>query len=498
MAKKTESNRSKTDFRPPIVAVVGHVDHGKTTLLDAIRKTNVAAREHGGITQHIGAYQVTVPAKAKDGEGRYITLIDTPGHEAFTKMRSRGASVADIAVLVVAADDSVKPQTEESVKIIKESGVKMLVAVNKMDLPAANLDKVKKDLARIGVQLEGFGGDVPYSTISAKTGQGVRELLELILLVYDLDPKIMKLEAPPAATVVETRLDRGKGMVATVIVTAGKLGRNLPLYDGINQIGKIRALFNENGIQVIQAIPGQPAEILGLTAFPAVGATITTIPIQPEANTPVEPKTTGPSDDGMPDFLKPLDEIVQQLPVILKADTAGSLEAITLATPQGIRIVQSGIGPVSEADVLLAKSTKSFIVGFNVKLTPVVTKLAQTEKVVIRVYPLIYELLAELNEVADGARELLSGETEIGAGVVIAEFPFDGQRVAGTKVIGGRLARGDRVKFVREDQEYARGKIKSIRQGKTEINKIEANQQCGILFDKPIDFKIGDSIIALS
>jgi translation initiation factor IF-2 len=477
-----------TSLRPPIVAVLGHVDHGKTTLLDTIRHAHVAAKEHGGITQHIGAYQVN-----------NITFIDTPGHEAFAKMRSRGAQVADIALLVVAADDSVMPQTKESIEQIKASGASMIVVMNKIDLPTAMPDKVKSDLAKNGVQVEGFGGDIPVALVSAKTGKGVPELLELISLVAQMKGLDFAPTAPLEAVVVETRLDKGKGMVASVIVKKGTLKFGTLLFEGAKQVARVRAMFDEYGKGVMAAGPARPVEVLGFTTLPSVGSVLRTDEYL-DAKIPEVVKEAPLSADNLPDWLKPVAEQEgRKLNIVLKVDTAGSMEAIIAALPKQIDLITAGIGEISEADVLTAKSTKAIIVGFNVKCPPSVEKLATAEKVVFRVYTIIYEMLDELTEVVSGLKEVLSIERELGMGTIIAEFPFEKSRIAGTKLVSGRLARGDSVKLMRGEEEIARAKIKTIRKGKEDTTKVDkVGVECGILFDKKVDFALQDAIIAVT
>ncbi len=490
-------------YRPPIVAILGHVDHGKTTLLDTIRKTNVASREHGGITQHIGAYQIKVKSQKSKGksEEREITFIDTPGHEAFSKMRSRGANVADIAVLVVSADDSVKPQTLESIEQIKNAGVSMIVAVNKIDLQAANVDRVKQDLAKAGVQVEGYGGQVPLVKLSAKQGTGVNDLLEMILLVSDMLELTCELDVSPEAVTIETRVDKGKGMVATVIVKKGTLREGMLLYQDDICVVKVRALFDDQGTRVKDALPSKPIEVLGFTQLPHVGDTLRgkkpeVIALQDSGEHMSQNFLT--EERPLPDFLKPVIVEQERLNIILKADTAGSLEAITTSLDKRVNIVGSGIGDITDADILLAKASKSIVVGFSVICKPPVVKLAQTEKVVFRIYTIIYELLRELSEVVTGLKEVLAEERELGKGHIIAEFPFEKQRIAGTKVLSGRLARGDLVKLMRDDTEIVRVKIKSIRHGKDDITKVDVGAECGVLFDKIVDFQVGDGIIAIT
>jgi translation initiation factor IF-2 len=501
--KKTGSSRTASSFnpdaRPPVVAVLGHVDHGKTTLLDTIRKSNVASREHGGITQHIGAYQVTLDDKKH--EAQTITFIDTPGHEAFAKMRSRGAAVADIALLVVAANDSVMPQTKESIEQIKKSGASMIVVMNKIDLPVAMPDKVKADLAKAGVQVEGFGGDVPVVAVSAKQGTGISELLDLIILVAQMKELKKEPDAPLEAVVIETRMDKGKGMVATVVVKKGTMKFGSLLFEDTLQVARVRAMLDENRKQVVAAGPAKPVEVLGFTKLPSVGAVLRDRPVT--VSTAVSagqvPQGTQYSSSNLPDWLKPVSEQEKEkLIVILKVDTAGSLEAITASLDPRVKLIQSGVGDINEADVLLARSTKAFIVGFNVACPANVALLAQTEKVIFRTYAIIYELLDELAEVVSGMKEVLTQERELGAGTIIAQFPFEKTRIAGTRIISGRLAKGDTVKIMRAEAEIGRAKIKSIRRGKDEVNKAEKGLECGILLDRTVAFDLQDGIISVT
>ncbi len=476
--------------KPPVVAVLGHVDHGKTTLLDAIRKTNVAGGEHGGITQHIGAYQITF-------KNRLITFIDTPGHEAFAKMRSRGAGIADIAILVVSADDSVQPQTIESIGQINAAGIPMIVAVNKIDLPSANISKVKQDLAKAGVQLEGFGGDVPAALVSAKQGKGIPELLDLILLVGDMKGLPSELRGNLEVGVIETKVDKGRGMVATVLVKKGMLSIGSTLYEGTIQVCKVRAMISDTGSRLTAVTPGTPAEVLGFSKLPEVGAILGSVPVQVQK---IAPEQVKEQKDMVADFLSSMEEAEKKkLKIILKADTAGSLEAIMEALPKDqVIVVQKGLGDITEADILDAKASQALIIGFNVKASSSIEMLARTEKVVFRVYTIIYELLKEIGDVVSGLEEVLSPERELGKGQIIAEFPYEHTRIAGTKILSGRLARGDTAKIMRGETEIARAKIKSMRRGKEEVNKVEAGTECGILFDRKVDFSVSDAIIAVT
>lgn len=481
MAKKDQTTVSKN--RPPIVAVLGHVDHGKTSLLDYIRKSHVAAGEHGGITQAIGAYQI--PG---------ITFIDTPGHEAFAKMRARGATVSDIAILVVSADDSVMPQTKESIRMIKEANVSMIVAINKIDMPDANVDKVKQDLARNEVQVEGFGGDIPCVAVSAKTGAGVKELLDMIKLVAEMKELKNEPDSPLEAVVIENRVDKGKGMVATIVVKKGTLKFGVQLFDGEKQVAKVRAMFDENGAGVAAAPPSKPVEVLGFTALPQVGSVLTDKAVAKAVAPQKQADSNGPS---VADFLAAMNG-KKKLAIIVKADVYGSLEAILEALGDDVDVVSAGVGEITDADVLLAKSTGAFVIGFNVKLKNEIEKLAQIEGVICRTYTIIYELLDELKDVIEGAMEVISKERELGKGHILAEFPFNGERIAGIKVLSGRIAKGDQIKIMRAEEEIGRAKIKSVRHGKEEETKMEVGGECGILMDKDVEFALGDDIIAFT
>ncbi len=492
--------QKQSSVRPPIVAVLGHVDHGKTTLLDTIRKTSVAAGEHGGITQHIGAYQIQIESrksKVESEEPQHITFIDTPGHEAFAKMRSRGAAVADIALLVVAADDSVKPQTIDSIRQIKEAGTAMIVVINKIDLPGANPERVKGDLAKHEVQVEGFGGDIPVMMVSAKQGTGVPELLEFILLVWQMKEISGEPTAPLEAIVIETKHDKFRGMVATLVVIKGTLLVGQDLYDGGTCVGRVRAMVNELGNQVKSAPPSKPVEVLGFSTHPTIGAVMTTIPRE-ALELKTEVKQSRPTVEA--DLIAAMaEQDKKKLKIILKADTAGSAEAIRESLPKdGIDVLRTELGEISEADILDAKASGAVVVGFNLKVSSSIEKLTRVEKVIVRTYRIIYELIKELTEAAQGMEEVLFVERELGSGVIIAEFPYENTKIAGIKVTSGRLARGDTVRVMRGEEEIARAKIKSMRKGRDEVTKIEAGSECGVQFDKKVDFTLQDAIIAVT
>ncbi len=500
MAKKTTIAQSVSSHlmghasRPPVVAVLGHVDHGKTTLLDYIRKANVASGEHGGITQHIGAYQISY--KTKSHEDRLITFIDTPGHEAFGKIRSRGANAADIAILVVAANDSVKPQTIESISQIQSAGIPLIVAINKIDLPGVIIDKVKSDLAKHGVQVEGFGGDVPCVLVSAKEGKGISDLLELILLMADMKELAGDQNGALSAVVIEAKIDKFRGQVATLLIKSGTALVGTLLYEGEKSLGKVRALFDESGTKVEKALPGKPVEVLGFSSLPSIGVMVTGLPVAAAPLTAQKPKEAA----SVTDFLAAMTAAdKKRLKLLIKADTSGSLEAVLEALIKiDIDIVSASLGEITEADILEARASGAVVVGFNVKVGAGVQKLATHEKVIFRTYSIIYELLDEMKDVVTGMEELLVTERVLGTGKVIAEFPYEKDRIAGTKVVSGRLAKGDSVRIMREETEIDRARIKSIRQGKNEVTKVEVGGECGVLLDKKVDFTLQDAIIAFT
>lgn len=447
--------------RPPIVVILGHVDHGKTTLLDALRKTSIAAREIGGITQSTRSFQLLSPTP--------ITFIDTPGHAIFSHMRSRGGKIADIALLVVAANDGVMPQTKESIATIQAAKIPYIVVANKIDLPEANLDRVKAQLAENSVLVEGYGGDVPMVTVSAKNGQGLKELLEMIQLVSELTPPQADPDGSLEAVVLESSLDPKKGVLATVIVKNGTLreGASLPL-------GKVKALTATSGERIKEALPSQPVEILGLTKVPEVGSVISDS--ESKATSVTAPKIAKPGT----------------LNIILKTDVVGSLEAIVASVSPELDIIQAGTGDISESDVMLSLSTGAQIIGFNVKVPGGVAKLAETEKIKIRTYSIIYELL----DAVELLLHPLSLEHVVGKAEIKAEFKFDGQRVAGCKVTEGELKKSDLVRVMRGEEVVGETRFKSLRTGKTELTLVKGTQEFGALMQPYLDFKTGDVIIA--
>lgn len=474
--------------RPPIVTILGHVDHGKTTLLDFIRKSAVAAKEHGGITQHIGAYQIVHNLKP-------ITFIDTPGHAAFEKMRSRGAKVADIAVLVVAIDDGVMPQTIEAIKHIQDAKVPLIVAVNKVDLPGIDtnvaLAKLKKQLSDQKINLEEYGGDTPLLPISAKTGEGVDKLLEMILLVAELHEIKSDPSLPPAGVVIESNLDKFKGPIATILIRSGTLKKGDQIIVG-GVGGKVRGMFDWNGKSQDQAEPSTPVEVLGLEAVAAVGAKL-----GQEAENQEESKESEAAS--LVDKLKQGD--TKTLKVIIKADKQGSLEAIEVSLDKFngdkkiIDYIFSGTGDIGEENIKLAATVGAIIIGFNVKVTPTAQRLAENEHVLIRNYNIIYELLEDVEEVVNTLLEVGQLEEVLGRANIIAEFTHGkNEKIAGCRITEGIIAKGQKLRVVRDGKSIGDTKLKSLKKVKEEVNKVEKGNDCGMFFDPAIDFQIGDTV----
>lgn len=480
MAKNSKNLSDNSASNLPVVTVLGHVDHGKTTLLDAIRKTNIATREHGGITQKIGASQVEVQ---HEGKVRKITFIDTPGHEAFMQMRGRGTKVADIGFLVVSSVDGVMPQTKESIKILKASGIPYVVVLTKSDVTDKNVEKVKGQLLKEEVLLEGQGGDVPVIEVSAKTNENIKELLDLILLVSDIHP--IQVSDIFKGVVIESRLDTKAGPRATVVIKGGKLSLRDEIVSG-EISGRVRTLINERSEQLKEANIGDAVEVLGFEKVPTVGSIIYKKGEQVKAEE--ESKNSAEAfREGSEDLLR----------VIIVADSYGTLEAIATAVEEKINIVSKKTGEVTPADIMLAKSVGAIILGFNAKITPQIEKIAREEKVLVRNYNLIYEMITEIEDFLEGKR--LSLEEKIyGKAKIQASFPFDKQKILGVAILEGRLAKGDRIRIERDDINIGEGTIASVRQGKEQVSKVEAGNEAGIMLANDLDFHVGDMIISHS
>lgn len=473
--------------RPPVVTILGHIDHGKTTLLDFIRKSSVAAKEHGGITQAIGAYQT-------EHEGKVITFIDTPGHAAFEKMRARGAALADIAVLVVALDDGVMPQTIEAIKHIQKAQVLMVVAINKIDLPGIDIkiqiERIKKQLADQEVVIEEYGGDVPLTLVSAKDGQGVGDLLTTINLLAEVHELKGNSEKLAEGVVIESRLDKFKGPVASVLIRDGSLDKgDLIVAGGIK--GRVKGMLDFKGQPIIKVGPSAPVEVLGFESVPDVGSKLG------EQTDKKELKIVGAT--GLIGKLRESKEKV--LSVVIKADKEGSLEAIKTVLEEfnkeeeHVRIIFAGTGDIVDSDMELADTTSGIVLGFNVKVVPTAAKFAERERVLVRVYNVIYELIDEVGEVVEGMLKPGRVEEVFGRAQIIAEFPFGkGEKVAGCRILEGTISKGPKARIIRGGETVGEARIKSLRKVKEEINKVEKGMECGMIFDPAVDFQIGDLV----
>lgn len=456
--------------RPPIVTVLGHVDHGKTTLLDTIRKSSVAAREAGGITQSIGASKV-------DTKRGVITFVDTPGHAVFGKMRERGAKVADIALLVCAADDGVKPQTKEALTYILEAQIPYIVVFTKTDLPSANVDKAQGTLMEAGVLFEGLGGDVPYVSVSAKNGTGIDDLLEMIELVAEVQDIVADATSPFAAKVIETKKDKA-GCLVSVVVTNGTLKSGMKINAG-GITASVRGLFGDKGTQIKEALPGDPVQVLGFNALPEVGADVTSADQAAQV-------TEGLSSN---QFLQR--ESGGEVSIVLKSETAGSLEALIASIPQGVSIVKADVGDVIDADVFLAKASGALIITFESKAPSAVQKLAETESVEIKSFKIIYDLTKYLTELLEKGKEEVLGEA-----FILDAFPFDNKRVAGCKIMKGKLTKKDTPSLMRDGKIVGKVKILSIRKAKHEVEEVSQGEECGILFVPQLDFQKDDVLVS--
>jgi translation initiation factor IF-2 len=505
---EVESEASKPEHllgRAPVVTVMGHVDHGKTTLLDAIRETKVAEREAGGITQHIGAYSVDV-------NGRRVVFLDTPGHEAFTMMRARGARVTDIVILVVAADDGVMPQTREAIDHAKAANVPIIVAVNKIDKADANPEKVKRELSDLGLMPEEWGGTTVTVEVSARQRKNLDQLLEMILLVADL----ADLKADPTrmaqGTVVEARLDKGRGPVASVLVQNGTLHEG-DLFIAGTVDGKVRAMFDYLGRKVKEAGPSTPVEVLGLSSPPQPGDTFQVIDDPIKARQVVSYRQTQAKEKALGGrggrlTLESLQQQmaeggIKELPIIIKADVQGSAEVLadTLTKLSDekvkVRIIHTGVGAINESDVLLATASNAIIIGFNVRPDRNAADVAEREKVEIRLHSIIYNVTDEMKKAMTGLLEPTFKETRLGVASVqqIFKTPKVGA-VAGCQVLEGTIKRGGdaQARLVRDNVVVWQGKIGSLRRFKDDVSEVKAGMECGITLDRFNDIKVGDVI----
>jgi translation initiation factor IF-2 len=497
-----EDDEADLEARPPVVTIMGHVDHGKTTLLDAIRKSAVVETEAGGITQHIGAYQV-------EHNGRKLTFLDTPGHEAFTAMRARGAKVTDIAVLVVAADDGVMPQTRESISHARAAEVPIVVAVNKVDLPDANPDRVRNELAADGLQPEEWGGTTQYSEVSAKQAQGLDDLLEKVLLVADAE---LELTANPNADasgpIIESRLDVGRGPAATMLVHRGTLRVGDAVVAG-DAWGKVRALYNFRGEKVKEARPGEPVEILGFDHPPPAGELCRVVENERQARQYAQvrgerlrreqlaQRRVGVSLEALFEQLQ--EGAVQDLNLVLKGDVVGSVEAAIseLAKIQHpevrVNVIHQGVGGITENDIMLASASNAMVVGFNVRPNAEARALAEREGVEIRTYRVIYQLTEDIEQALVGMLKPVRTEETIGEVEVRQLFRVSRLgTIAGSYVTNGTVRRGASVRVVRDGTVIYETRIAQLKRFKDDVREVEEGYECGILLDGFNDVKEGD------
>jgi len=484
--------------RPPVVTIMGHVDHGKTSLLDVIRQTNVTAQEAGGITQHIGAYQVEV-------SGQKITFLDTPGHAAFTAMRARGAQATDIAVLVVAADDGVQPQTLEAISHAQAANVPIIVAINKMDKPDANPSRVKQQLAEAGVVVHDWGGDVEAVEVSARKKTGIKELLETILVVAEL----LELKANPnrlaTGVVIEAKMDKTRGPVATVLIENGTL--NVGDFVAVGAIpGKVRAMFNDRGKRVKKADPSTPVEILGLAGVPQAGDRLHAVPneaaaklfAQQAAQQAIQENQTAPRLTTLEEMFKQ-DGAVKELNVVLKADVQGSIEPIQTSLERlssdevKVKVIHSGTGNVTESDVLLVQASGGIIIGFNVRVEPGAKRAAESANIDIRLYNIIYDVVEDVRKALTGMLEPKFTEVQEGRAEVRQVFGKTGN-VAGSMILDGKITRNSIARVSRNGKTIGEGRIESLRRFKDDVREVLAGYECGIVISGVSGIEPGDII----
>lgn len=492
------------ELRPPIVTVMGHVDHGKTTLLDYIRKTNITAREAGGITQHIGASTVMY-------EDKKIVFLDTPGHEAFTAMRARGAQATDIAILVVAADDGLMPQTREAINHAQAAGVPIVVAVNKIDKPAARPDRVRQQLSDVGLVPEEWGGDTIMVDVSAKSGEGVPQLLEMVLLVAEMGELKADPTVTPEGIVIEANLDKGKGPVATVIVQQGTLRKgDIILLD--TTWGKIRAMLDARGRQLAKAGPSTPVEVLGLTSVPQPGEHFILVDSEKTARDEISKREQEKRDsEGTAAKRLTLEELysqmkegeIPQLNLLVKSDVQGTNEALCAALEKmgtnevGINIIHRGVGRIAESDIMLATASNAVVIGFNVRPDKNAQKIAETEGVQIRLYDVIYDVIDDIKAALEGMlaptiREEVIGQAEIRQ---VIKVPKAG-KIAGCYVTEGTIKRNAKVRIIRDGVVLWAGALANLKRFKDEAKEVNAGYECGVNFTNYQDFREGDIIEA--
>ncbi len=489
--------------RPPVVTVMGHVDHGKTSLLDAIRQTNITKREAGGITQHIGASEVEI-------NGKRIVFLDTPGHEAFTTLRARGAKVTDIAILVVAADDGVMPQTVEAVNHAKAAGVPIIVAVNKIDKSTANPERVKQQLAEYDLIPEEWGGDTIFVNVSAKTGAGIDQLLEMVILVAEMAELKANYKCKASGVIIEAKLDKGRGPIATVLVQRGTLKVGDSIVAGI-AYGRVRALFNSHGKRIKEAGPSTPVEVLGLSEVPTAGDILRAVSSEREAkaiaeeqiNKQRETEFTTPKISLNQLYEKLQKGEVKELNLIIKADVQGSIEALKQSLEKcsteeiEVRIIHGAVGAITESDVMLASASDAIIIGFNVRPDSNAKKLAEKEKIDIRTYRIIYDVVDDVKSAIAGMLEPEYEEVVLGRAEVRALFKVPAVGVvAGCFVTEGKITRNSKIRVIREGVVVYEGKIASLKRFKDDVKEVMSGYECGIGIEKFNDIKEQDVLEA--
>ena len=505
LLKEEEEDESTMVSRPPVVCVMGHVDHGKTSLLDAIRKTNVTRGEAGGITQHIGAYVVDI-------NGQKITFLDTPGHEAFTAMRMRGANSTDIAVLVVAADDGVMPQTVEAISHAKAAGVEIIVAINKIDKPSANIERVKQELSEYELIPEDWGGTTPFVPVSAKTGEGIDDLLEMILLTAEVSELKANPNRAARGLVIEAQLDKGKGPVATILVQKGTLHVGDFIAAGACS-GKVRAMMDDKGRRVKQAGPSTPVEILGLGDVPNAGEVLMSFENDKEAknfaaafvsenkNRLLEETKGKLSLDNLFDQIQASD--LKELPIIVKADVQGSVEAVKQSLVKlsneevVVRVIHGGVGAINESDVSRAATSNAIIIGFNVRPDTTAKQLAEQEGVDLRLYKVIYQAIEDVEAAMKGMLDPVFEEKVIGHAEVRQLFKASGVgTIAGSYVLDGTFQRGCKVRISRGEDQIYEGELASLKRFKDDVKEVRAGYECGLVFQDFNDVKEEDKVEA--
>ena len=499
--KQEEEDESLLESRPPVVVVMGHVDHGKTSLLDAIRHSHVTSSEAGGITQHIGAYTVQI-------NGNPITFLDTPGHEAFTAMRMRGAQITDIAVLVVAADDGVMPQTIEAINHAKAAGVEVIVAINKMDKPSANPDRVKQELVEYGLVAEDWGGNTICVPVSAVTKDGIDTLLEMIILTAEMMELKANPNKPARGAIIEAQLDKGRGPVATVLVQEGTLNVGDPIVAGAAH-GKIRAMMDDKGRRVKKAGPSKPVEILGLSEVPAAGDSFYVASSEKQARQLAESVVAKSRKDMLKDTPQKvsLDDLfnqiqsgsVKELNIVVKADVQGSVEAVKQSLEKlsneevRIRIIHGGVGAITESDVMLASASNAIVIGFNVRPEPSAKTFADEEKVDIRLYRVIYNAIEDITAAMKGMLDPVYEEKVIGHAEVRQLFKASGVgTIAGSYILDGKFTRTAKVRLLRDNIVVYEGELESLKRFKDDVKEVNAGYECGLVFKKFNDLKEGD------